>query len=81
MNITYNQKTDTLCIRFLDNSTQSLEHNSILIHRTTDGNLAALEIPNISKSIPLDSFKEIHLDLPTRSEETMKRYKQNARKK
>lgn len=75
MNITYNQQTDTLRIEFLEKSSQSTDHDGILIHRTSRGKLTAIEIQNTSRKIPIEAFKEIYIDLPTQSEEAIEEYK------
>ena len=69
MNIIYDQETDTLRIEFLDEPSKHQEHDGILIQRTSDGALATIEIPNISRTVPLEAFKKTYLDLPTCSEE------------
>ena len=70
MNIIYDNKTDTLRIEFLDTpSTKPREHDGILTHHTSDGALASIEIPNISRTVPLEAFKKTYLDLPTCSGE------------
>jgi hypothetical protein len=74
MNITYNQKTATPPIEFLDTPSTATNHDDILIHRTSDRTLTAIEIPNSSREIPLDAFKQTNLDLPTGSEEGILEY-------
>ena len=74
MNITYNQQTDTLRIEFLEKSSHFTDLDGILIHRTSRGKLATIEIQNSSRKIPIEAFKNVLIDLPTQSEEAIEKY-------
>jgi len=76
MNITYTQQTDTLRIEFLDQPPLPTKHETIIFHRTTKGQLAAIEVPNASANIPIEAFMNIQFDLPTGLKEGIIEYEE-----